>query len=402
MSVLERLAAVESRSMRSALPVVWARAEGATVWDDAGKPYIDFTSGIFVANVGHANPHVMEAVRDVLFLHSYTFATEIRARYLEALTRWSGFEKAFLLSSGTEATEAALKLMRLHGQEIGKRRLGVISIEGAMHGRTMGAQMMGGNMKARGWIGCDLDIHRAVWPTEEAWGTVPGHPFGLAPNDVCGVMLETYQGWSARFYPLDFVQSLREFCSTYGILLCFDEMQSGFGRTGREFGFEHYHVIPDLVCVGKAMGGGVPLSGVLGSSRVLDIPEQGEMSSTHSANPLACAAGIAVIEEMDRLNLVVEADRKGEILAKALGELAQRFQQRIAAINGAGLVAAIIFKGDEAAVFAQSVAERCAERGLIVVCTGRESLKIGPPLVIDDERLVDGVRIIGESIAEAA
>lgn len=405
--VLARLDAVESRSMHGQLPIVWYATGPHWILDIAGNRFIDFTSGIFVSSVGHSNDAVLQAIGDIRMLHAYAYPTLIRAEYLEKLTRWSGFEKAFLLSSGTEATEHALRLMRLYGLKVGKRRLGIVCIDGNYHGRTLGAQMMNGKTDA--WIGYqDPNIHQIPFPYPWAMGgyTPAGlfaagiNELGIDPmNDICGFMLETFQGWGALFYPLEFVQAIERFCRAHDILLCFDEMQAGFGRTGKKFGYKHYGVMPDLICVGKAMGGGVPLSGVLGRAEIMDLPETGSIISTHSANPLACAAGLAVLQEIEWLNLVKEAERKGVLLTDVLAKFRQHFPS-IAWISGAGLIAAIVFKNPEGEKFASRVAERCMQKGLLVAHTGRESIKIGPPLTIPDDALLEGVQVIGEAISE--
>jgi 4-aminobutyrate aminotransferase-like enzyme len=219
-------------------------------------------------------------------------------------------------------------------------------------------------------------------------------------------MLETFQGWGAVFYPAEYVQAIERVCRKHGILLAFDEMQAGFGRTGKAFGFQHYVVTPDLICCGKGMGGGVPLSGVIGRAAIMDLPDVGNMSSTHSANPLACAAGLAVIEEMENQNLVAESARKGELLFAALHKLQVRFPDHISHLLGRGLIAAVLFKQPETGTadgpFTSKVAELCMQKGLLVVHTGRESIKIGPPLTITDEALLEGVEVLGEAIAETA
>lgn len=422
--ILERLDAFESRSMHGQLPLVWDRAEDFSVFDAAGNRWIDFTSTIFVANVGHSNPRVTAALKAVLdrpLYSCYAYSSETRARYLEKLLSFAGrpFEKAFLLSAGTEATEAALKLMRMNGRKLGNRRRGVICIEGNWHGRTLGAQMMSSNLAQREWIGYqDPDIHHIPFPYPWALDGRTGVSFlGAAlkklesagidlAQDVCGFMLETFQGWGAVFYPEDFVQAIEGLCRQLGILLAFDEMQAGFGRTGRAFGFQHYGVTPDLICCGKGMGGGVPLSGVLGSAEIMDLPDVGNMSSTHSANPLVCAAGLAVIEEMEERNLVAETARRGNLLFDALRRLQARFPDRISNLLGRGLIAAVLFRdpqtGEADGPFTSRVAERCMQKGLLVVHTGRESIKIGPPLTIADAALLEGVDVLGEAIAEVA
>jgi 4-aminobutyrate aminotransferase-like enzyme len=222
-------------------------------------------------------------------------------------------------------------------------------------------------------------------------------------HDIAGFMLETFQGWGAIFYPKSFVQALSTFAKKHGILLAFDEMQSGFGRTGKKFGFEHYEVEPDLIACGKGMGGGFPLSGVIGKREIMDLPEVGNMSSTHSANPIVTAAGLAVLEEIQERNLVEQSRIKGDQLHKGLEEIAREFPERVLRIQGKGLIAAIHFKdaGDLLAPeFASRVSERCMEKGLLVVHTGRESIKIGPPLTITLEALVEGVDVLRESMIE--
>lgn len=420
--ILDSLDRYESRSMHGQFPLIWERAVDASVFDIAGNRWIDFTSTIFVANVGHSNPRVtaaMQATMEAPIYSCYAYPNRIRADYLQRLIAFAGkpFEKAFLLSAGTEATEAALKLMRMHGQKQGKRRQGIVCIEGNWHGRTMGAQMMSSNIAQRKWIGFqDADIHHIPFPYPWTLNGTSPEVFleaGLEmlaakgidlTQDVCGFMLETFQGWGAVFYPREFVKAIEKVCRKHNILLAFDEMQAGFGRTGRRFGFQHYEVTPDLFACGKGMGGGVPISGVIGRAEIMDLPEIGNMSSTHSANPLVCAAGLAVIDELEQRDLAGEAARKGELLFKGLEDLRQRFPDRISTVLGMGLIAAILFRHPETgapdATLSSRIAERCMQKGLLVVHTGRESIKIGPPLTISDDALLEGLGVLLESIEE--
>lgn len=412
----------ESQSMHSQLPIIWDQAEGHSVFDIAGNKWIDFTSTIFVANIGHSNPALLRALSDVLqnkLLHSYTYATRVKTDYIAKLIEFAGkpFEKAFLLSAGTEAVEATIKLMRMQGQRLGKRRLGIICLEGSYHGRTMGAQMATGNADQRSWIGhMDPDIHHLPFPYPEALGDRSGEAFLMSSldalkaqgldfaQDICGVLLETFQGWGAIFCPIDYVGALAKFCRDHDVLLAFDEMQAGFARTGKKFGFQHYGVEPDLIACGKGMGSGLPLSGVLGRGEFMDLPQAGDMSSTHSANPLCCAAGLATVEEIERLGLVAETDRKGRIFFDALHAIQDRHPDRIANVFGRGLIAALITKrpedGKPDGEFASRVSERCMQKGVLVVHTGRESIKLGPPLTIPDDALSEGVAVLGEAIDE--
>ena len=419
--ILERLERVESRSMHGQIPLVWDKAKGSSVFDHAGNKWIDFTSTIFVANVGHSNPAVLAAASRSLsdqMIACYAYPNIKRANYLEKLIEFAGpnFEKAFLLSAGTEATEAAMKLMKMYGKKKGKSKNLVLAITGNWHGRTLGAQVLSSNISQREWISnAETETVHIPFPYAEKLTILPmqflkdsldqlmadGIDF---KTDICGVMLETFQGWGAYFYPKEYVQALRGLCDEYDILLAFDEMQAGFGRTGRNFGYEHYEVKADLLCCGKGMGGGFPISGVIGSAEVMDLPEVGNMSSTHSGNPLMCQVGTAVLDELNEKDLVNASSLKGKLLHSELERLRTKFPNEIQQINGIGLIAAIIFNerysGPGNAKLISKIAEKCFQKGLLVVHTGRESIKIGPPLTISSEAIVEGVNVIEEAMKE--
>ena len=419
--IIARLEKTESRSMQGQFPIIWDKAEDFSVYDIAGNKWIDFTSTIFVANIGHGNKRVSTAIKEVLdkpLVSTYAYMSEIRAKYLEKLIEFAGppFGKAFLLSAGTEATEATLKLIRMYGQKIGKKRPGIVTLNGNWHGRTMGAQMMSSNAEQKAWIGYeDPNIHHIDFPYPWLVSEEQGEEFfnkqleslkqrGLnLETDIAGFMLETFQGWGALFYPKSFVKAIRKFTEENSILLAFDEMQAGFARTGKKFGFEHYEVSPDLFACGKGMGGGVSLSGVIGRSEIMDLPAVGNMSSTHSANPLVCAAGFAVLEEIESRNLVAETARKGEILKKSLKDLKNKFPEVINNYYGEGLIASVIlndFNDLTKNEIASQISEKCMQKGLLVVHTGRESIKLGPPLIITDEALLEAMNVFEEAVIE--
>jgi len=417
----------ECRSMHGQYPIVWDRARDFQVWDRFGNCWIDFTSTIFVTNSGHANPLVTAALREMLdhgLLHSYTYATEIRANYLKRLLGATPpqLEKAFLLSSGTEAAECALKLLRMRGQVQGKKHGGIISFEDSMHGRTLGAQMLGGNPGSRGWIGYeDPHIHRLPFPYPWTAGAEGGKASGedrfhadierllaqgVDPDaDLAGFILESYIGWGAVFFPVDYVRALFRWARRHDLPVVFDDIQGGFGRTGKFFAYQHYGVEPDMVLCGKGISSSLPLSAVIGTSALMDLPDVGSMSSTHSANPLACAAGLANLEAIESMHLVEETARKGEILFRQLGDLQAESGGRIRWVLGKGLVAALIVvdprTGQPDGETASHICERAMQKGLLLVHTGRESIKIGPPLTISDDALLEGLDVLGESAREA-
>lgn len=420
--ILQLLDQYESRSMHGQMPIIWDKALNFNVFDKHNNKWIDFTSTIFVTNIGHANKYLKKRLQEVLdqdLLHTYAYANELRLTYLKKLIENtpSNFEKAFLLSAGTEATEAALKLMRLNGLKNKKRKLGVICFEGNWHGRTMGAQMMGGNIKQKEWIGyLDPNIYHLSFPYP--WSILDQSPEEMfetgikklvdsgvdLEKDICGLMLETFQGWGAVFYPKEYVQTIKRYAEKYHWLLTFDEMQAGFCRTGTLFGYEHYDVIPDLICCGKGISSGVALSAVLGTKEIMDLPDVGDMSSTHSANPLSCAAGLATLEYIIDNNIIENSNKKGQILHKGLNEIRGKYSDKISYVLGKGMIAALIFSDrDHKNTYTElpsKICEKAMQKGLLLVHTGRESIKIAPPLTISEDALLEGISVIDETIAE--
>lgn len=425
-SVLKDLENYESRSMHGQLPIVWDKAEDFQVFDKYGNCWIDFTSTIFLTNTGHSNPMIIKALQKQLnqkLIHTYTFAHEIRAKFLKKLIEITPrfCEKAFLLSAGTEATECAVKLMRMHGQTISPSKIGIVSFKGSMHGRTMGAEMLKGDPKSSSWIGySDPNIYHLSFPYpwlaegsaadsydwteyfQKDMGTLYKKEVNF--DDVCGFMIESYQGWGAIFYPKVYIQALATFAKEHDILITFDEIQGGFGRSGKLFVYQYYGVEPDLICLGKALSGGLPLSAVIGRREIMDLPPMGSMSSTHSANPLCCAAALANVEELESKNLIEESARKGKLLHSYLNKLKDKYSDCISYVFGKGLLAAIIVinpkthESDE--LLASQICEKAMQKGLLLVHTGRESIKIGPPLTIPEEALIEGIQVLDECFQE--
>ena len=417
--IINSLKKSESRSMQGQLPIIWSKAQGHSLIDIGGNKFIDFTSTIFVTNIGHSNKNLIKNLKQALdkkLLHSYAYINNSREKYLKKLVNFAGknFEKAFLMSAGTEATEAALKLMRLYGQKVKKRKLGIICIDGNWHGRTMGAQMMSGNIKQKEWIGYDdKNIHHIKFPYPWELEKITPKDFLNKclkklkkkidlKKDICGFMLETFQGWGAIFYPKEFVKEISNICKQNKILLTFDEMQAGFGRTGKKFGYEHYDVKPDLICCGKGMGGGIALSGVIGKKKIMDLPSVGEMSSTNSANPLACVAGMTVIDEINNKKIIKKVNENGKYLKTGLEDIMYQNSSSIKYVMGKGMIYALIFDKK-----IQSINEKlkkicfgAMQNGLLVVYTGRESIKIGPPLTISKKAIKEGLQVLEEQISK--
>ena len=407
--------------MHGQLPIVWNKAKGFNIFDIKSNKFIDFTSTIFVANIGHSNPTLKKNIINTLnknLINTYAYPNKLRDEYINKLTKFCGrgFNKAYLLSSGSEAVEACIKIMRLYGLKKSKGPV-IIAVSGNWHGRTTGSQILSDNLEQSKWINFkNKYTHYLRFPYP--WYLKKMKKTSLEildedlkklskkinpSKDISGIILETFQGWGALFYPKEYVKKLSEFCKKNKILFAFDEIQAGFGRTGKKFGFQHYDVVPDMICCGKGIGGGLPLSALIGKKQFLDIPEVGTMSSTYSANPIVCAAGLSVLEEINQKNLIKSSLKKGIVLNKGLLKIKSNYENLIQLVSSKGLIGAIIFKENKNINISKLVAkvcEKCMQKGLLVVYTGRESIKIGPPLVISTNALKEGLDIINEAIRE--
>ena len=427
-ALVEELSQIEPRSMASFSSVVWDRAEGFQVWDAHGNEWIDFTSAIILANAGHANPHVYEAIKrqlDAGLWHSYCNPTAIRLEAIKKLKEIAPtyLDKVFLLTTGSEAVECAIKLVRMHGRRIKPEKIHILSFLGSFHGRTMGAQTAGGFFDQRRWMGSPpAAFHHIPFPEcpRCPWGRTEYDRCGaecfhrsvdnlldekgITAQDFAGVITETFQGPTVAFFPNDYIRATREWAAENGILLVFDEIQAGFGRTGTWFGFEHYGVEADLICTGKGMTSSLPMSAVIGRAEILDLPEHGEMSSTHTGNPISCAAVIGNIEAIQSGNLLGNAVRLEAAMQGIVQELRQKYAGYLKAVNGKGLAWSIVLgrpRSEEADIeLAHRVTDRCVQKGLFMFQTDRGTLKIVPPLCIEEEAFVEGMTVIEEALQE--
>ncbi len=324
---LETLSRYEPIAMRGQPPVVWDHAEGFQVYDRWGNQWIDWSSGVLITNAGHGRAEIVEAIveqAESKLLTNYCFPSEIRARLVEKLASLlpEPLKKVFLLTTGSETVECAIKLCRTYGTKAGGRSKNVIiSYDKAFHGRTLGAQQAGGIPGLKEWIGnLDPGFVQIPSPTVSALRIVTFEGFkralsehGVEPSNVAGVILETYQGGSAAFAPAEYMRELRDWCTGHKALLVCDEVQAGFGRTGTMWGFEHYGIVPDLACFGKGISSSLPLAAVAGRPDVMDLHPAGSMTSTHTGNPICCAAALASID------LIVNEDLAGNCAPRWCG-----------------------------------------------------------------------------------
>jgi len=419
--ILEKLYRYEPVAMQGQPPIVWDRAEGFQVADRWGNRWIDWSSGVLITNAGHGRQEIVDAVvrqAQSHLLTNYCFPSEIRAQLVERIANLlpSPLKKVFLLTTGSETVECAIKLCRTHGVKVGGREKNVIvSYEKAFHGRTLGSQQAGGIPALKEWI-VNLDPGFVQIPFPDGFWTEDTsfdyfvrslQERGVTPAQVAGVMLETYQGGSAAFAPEPYMQALREWCTRHDALLVCDEVQAGFGRCGKMWGFEHYGIVPDLTCFGKGISSSLPIAAVAGRPDVMDLHPPGSMTSTHTGNPVCCAAALASIDLVVRENLAGNARVMGELLHRKLHELKSRTPQ-IGWVDGKGLVAGVTCvkpgtrepDGD----LAWEVVRGCIDRGVLMfspVGFGGATVKICPPLVINEAALRESLQVLDESFAEA-
>ena len=418
--VLEKLRQWEPRSMSGQPLVVWHKAKGINVFDAYGNIWLDFSSGVLVANAGHGNSRICRAIKEMAsrpLLHNYCFPSEIRANLVEKIGKISPepLKKVFLLTTGSEAVECAIKLCRTAGKLINPAKKIIISFENAFHGRTLGAQMIGGTPALKEWIGnIDPDMIQVPFPGDPRLQDKGFDVFintlkekGVNFDNICGVISETFQGGNAAFMPVEYAKKLRQFCNEHKALLVFDEIQAGFGRTGKLWGFQNYEILPDIFTLGKGISSGLPLSAVVGRTDIMDLYEAGTMTSTHTGNPICSVAALNSINFITEKNLMANAEKMGRVFEKELGRIKDKFPV-VGFLCGKGLVWALSIvrpgtiepDGD----LAFDIVRRCVEKGLLLfapVGFGGASVKIAPPLIIKKDAIIEGCSVIEEAISEA-
>ena len=350
--------------------VTIVRGDGATLWDDTGRAYIDCVAGFGVASIGHANPEVAEAIAvqaRTLITCPGIFYNDVRARLMEKLVAITppGLDRVFLCNSGTESTEAALKFAR---HATGRTNF-VCSMRG-FHGRTLGA------------LSATLKLRKKFEPLVPGFSFVPLENIeklrAQVTDQTAGVLIELVQGeGGVRIASREYLDAVRALCDERGALLIVDEVQTGFCRTGKMFACDHYGLRPDILCLAKAIGGGVPLGAVVCGDTVRDI--HGIHGTTFGGNPLAAAAGLAAIEFMERHDLAEQARRKGERLRAALEP---RLPAVVRELRQIGLMVGIELKQK-----AQPYLATLLEHGVFALPAGPTVIRLLPPLVITDEQL---------------
>ena len=412
-----RKEAAIARGQGNVASVYIDRAENAEMWDVEGKRYIDFGSGIAVCNTGHMHPNVKKAVIAQLdrFSHTcvmvtpYDSAVEL-AEELNQLAPGSTLKKSIFVTTGAEAVENCVKIARAH---TGRR--GIIAFNGGFHGRTIMAMGLTGKVTPyKNLFGpFPGEVYHVAFPvpyhgvTEDESMKALDSLFNcdIAPCDVAAIIIEPVQG-EGGFYPVSssFLQKIRALCDEHGILLIADEIQSGFGRTGKFFACEYADVEPDLITMAKGMAGGFPLAAVVGKADIMDSPLPGGLGGTYGGSPIGCVAALAVIETIKSENLVGAANRIAAVFNKRLTELQTKYPDLIGEIRtdrGAMMAIELVKEGNANMPnpeFTKSIVGEAYKRGLVVLSCGVRGnvFRFLPALTISDDLINEGLDILSE------
>jgi 4-aminobutyrate aminotransferase len=411
--------------MSDQVPIVWDRAWRCYVQDVDGNVFLDFSSGVLVANVGHSHPRLVEAMRQQAdrVVNCYDFVNEYRTLLAQKLVEITppNLDTAFILTTGSETVEAAIKIARRF-----TRRKEIIAFQGAFHGRTFGAMSAGGRKSGAGARGfgpfvpqihiapfanCYRCVFDKTYPECGVWCADYLDWFAdtETEGDIAAVITETYQGAAGSYIPpKEWMKKVEAWCRRRGALLILDEVQASFGRTGKMFCFEHYDVIPNLLCLGKGISSSVPVSAVVGESRIMETMESGSLSSTHGGNAFCCRVAVENIQVIIEEKLAGNAARLGGLLEQRFGKMKKRFEI-LGDARGLGLAWGLEIVEDKkskkpASSLARQIVESCWRRGLLMIGPiglFGNVLRISPPLVITEQELLEGCDILEASLEAA-
>lgn len=373
-------------------PVVLVKGQGTRVWDIEGKEYLDFVAGIAVCSLGHCHHAVVEAIKrqaSELCHVSNLYHNEPQIRLAEVLVNHSFADKVFFCNSGAEANEGAIKLARKYGNEMLGGKFEIITMKGSFHGRTLATLAATGQDK----------FHHGFEPLPSGFRYVKFNDVQAIREAItdktCAVMLEPVQAEGGVNVPdRNYLREVRELCDEKGVLMILDEVQTGMGRTGKLFAYEHNGASPDILTIAKALGNGFPVGAVLATEKVASVFEPGSHASTFGGNPLAMAAAKATFETLIRENLMENAKRMGDYLKEGLLSL-QRKSGVIKEVRGLGLLIGVEIDGD-----AFSIIEKCFRRGLLVVAAGPSVIRFVPPLIVNEDDCDRAVAILKQALEE--
>ena len=367
-------------------PIALVRGQGCRVWDADGKEYLDFFASTVVTALGHCHPSVTHAIVEQAnkILHvSNLHHSEPQAVLAELLCTHSFADRVFFCNSGAEANEAAIKLARKYGAERGDGRFEVITALGSFHGRTIATITATGQEKVR----------RGFQPLPEGFRYMPYNDAdalqaAITPRTIA-VMIEPLQGEGGIVVATpDYLRRVREICDRHGLLLIYDEVQTGMGRTGTLFAYQHSGVAPDIMTLAKGLGTGVPIGAMLATEAVATSFTVGSHASTFGGNPLTCAVGVAVMRAMLSEGVLANCQAQGEYLRARLRRIATSCP-RIRDVRGDGLLVGVELDGP-----GNAVVDTCREAGLLIKCTVEKVLRLSPPLIVSRNEIDQAVDIV--------
>lgn len=360
-------------------PLKVKKAKGKYIWSEAGRRYLDFFSGLSVNNLGHCHPQILKAIRQQLGRHlhiSNMYYDSLQVELAERLVKLSIPGKVFFSNSGAEANECAMKLARKYGHlQGGKRkdRYKIIVFDNSFHGRTL-ATLTATRQKK---------FQRGFTPLLPGFKQAKFNDLATVEKAIsdstCAIMVEPIQGeGGVRVATREFLTGLRSLCNKFRLLLIFDEIQSGMGRTGKMFAYQHYGVAPDILTVAKGVGGGLPLSAAIAKNEIANLFGYGNHGSTFGGNPVSVAAGLAAVRLLDE-KLLENVEVVGNYLIRRLNELKAKYPKKIKQVRGLGLMVGMELNGE-----GEKIVDRCFEEGVLINCTQEKVLRFLPPLIINN------------------
>ena len=370
-------------------PILLVRGKGTRVWDLDGKEYLDFVSGLAVCNLGHCHPKVVKAIQDQAekLIHvSNFYYIEPQIQLASLLCKHSFADKVFFCNSGAEANEGAMKLARKYAKEkMGEDRYEIITMERSFHGRTLATLTATAQEK----------FHKGYEPLMPGFKYVPFNNIGAVKNAIdsktCAVMLEPIQGEGGVNCPSEgYLKGLREICDEKGLLLIFDEVQVGMGRTGKLFAYEQDGVEPDMLTLAKSLAGGVPIGALLIKKGIADSFKPGDHASTFGGNPLATAAGVAALTTLLEERMLDNCQRMGDYFLAKLEEVKRRFPF-VKEVRGKGLIL-----GMELSIDGSSIVHDMLKKNILINCTMGNVLRFLPPLIVTQEEIDRVVKALEE------
>ena len=372
--------------------LAFERGEGVRLFAQDGRRYLDFHSGIAVNALGHGDPHLVAALKaaaDKVWHTSNTFTIPEQERLGQRLVDATFADAVFFTNSGAEAVECAIKTARRYFYDKGEtHRYEIIAFTGSFHGRTLGTIAAGGNPSYLEGFGPPVDGFKHVKP-----GNLEAVAAAIGPQ-TCAIMIEPVQGeGGVTAFPAEYMQGLRALCDQHGLLLVLDEVQCGYGRTGRFFAHEWSGITPDIMAVAKGIGGGFPLGACLATAEVAKSMVPGTHGSTYGGNPLACAVGNAVLDRILAPGFLAEVDRVGQLFAWHLRQLAQRFPQYVVETRGKGLLAGIKIT-PSAKDFVVRLRD---DHQMLCIAAGDNVIRLIPPLVVTDADIEDAIGTLADA-----